>query len=419
MSITNNDVIYLRELAKKYLEYAGDKVMEERTGLWYAHNRLEGKRPLVVMENCTFNAEMLPPLRCSGKEARIIEEVLVEAITNYELIGDDKVISPCFPLVRPIEHIPFGGVLQRIFSEDDRGRELGYADIPVITDLVEDVETLKPSRYSTDQSAFEELKRIVEDCLEGILPVVVKNHSLHWHIMPSKYLVDLMGMERMMFAMIDYPEELHRLLNFIKEDILAYLRWQESEDLLTLNNGNDYAGSGSYGFSDQLPRRSLSPESSVETGDLWGNMNSQESVGISPEMYGEFFFPVYRELAREFGYIYYGCCEAVDDVWEAYLSRIPNLKKVSVSPWSDVWKMGEFLRGGTTIFSRKPSPNFIGVGRDLDEEAFRAHISESLLAAKGTTMEIIFRDIYTLEGNRSKPGRAVEIVRELIDSLWS
>ena len=80
--------------------------------------------------------------------------------------------------------------------------------------------------------------------------------------------------------------------------------------------------------------------------------------------------------------------------------------------------MGEALRGSGVIYSRKPSPNFIGVGAELDEEGFAAHISKTLTAARGCSAEIIFRDIYTLTGDRSKPGRAVQITRDLIDKLW-
>lgn len=80
--------------------------------------------------------------------------------------------------------------------------------------------------------------------------------------------------------------------------------------------------------------------------------------------------------------------------------------------------MGEALKGSRVIYSRKPSPNFIGVGATLDEKAFRAHIRKTLAAAQGCHMEFIFRDVYTLSGDTSKPGRAVQITRELIEEMW-
>ncbi len=62
LEITDNDKLYLRELAKKYNEYSNLDVMEERTALWNAHNQLKSEKPLVVMENLSFNSDFLPEL---------------------------------------------------------------------------------------------------------------------------------------------------------------------------------------------------------------------------------------------------------------------------------------------------------------------------------------------------------------------
>ena len=76
------------------------------------------------------------------------------------------------------------------------------------------------------------------------------------------------------------------------------------------------------------------------------------------------------------------------------------------------------LKNSNVIYSRKPRPNYIGVEKNFDEEAFRQHIAKTLKAAKDCKLEFIFRDIYTLSGDISKPGRAVKIVREMIDKMW-
>ena len=43
-------------------------------------------------------------------------------------------------------------------------------------------------------------------------------------------------------------------------------------------------------------------------------MDSQETVSISPDMYGEFIFPYYKKVAERYGLLSYGCCEPVDPV---------------------------------------------------------------------------------------------------------
>ncbi len=143
-------------------------------------------------------------------------------------------------------------------------------------------------------------------------------------------------------------------------------------------------------------------------------MNSQESVGISPQMYEEFIFPHYLDLAKQFGLVYYGCCEPVHPIWDSCISRIPNLRKVSISAWCDEAYMAEKLSSCPVIYSRKPSPNYLGVEPEMDEDAFRAYIGNTIKLARDTHLEIIFRDIYTLHGRPEKARRAVEIVRSLM-----
>jgi len=312
----------------------------------------------------------------------------------------------------------FGMDIKRTYATDSRGNSIGYRFEHPIKDIKKDLSLLKPSVFSVDREYTLAWKSFVEGIIGDILPVKIKNSSLAWYVVPSNHAVALMGLKNMMYALIENPDEFHALYRFLVDDIIRFIRWQEEEGLLTLNNENDYVGAGSYGFTTELPSDDYKPGDLVRTKDLWGNLNSQETIGISPAMYKEFIFPYYRELAEEFGLVYYGCCEPVHNIWKDCLCELPNLRKVSISPWCDEEFMGEALRGSKVIYSRKPSPNYIGVDSHFDEEAFSKHIAKTLEAAKGCELEIIFRDIYTLNGDIYRPGKAVKIVRELIDKLW-
>ena len=418
-TVSDEERSYLVEPAKKYMEYASLPVMKEREKLWYAHNALHAERPPVVMELNTFKNDMLPPFRCRGPEAQAMESYFQNAIVNHELIDDDKVISPYYTVSHCIGVRQFDLNIKIEHAADSSGRSLGYKWEHPIHDLKEDFHLLRPSVYWVDRERTQALKTFAEEILGDIMPVRVKNTSLHWFINPTARVVSLMGMEKMMYSMVDYPEEMHTLMDFIRDDMLAYAKWQEREGLLTLNNGNDYMGSGSYCFTNELPRKDWKPGDPVTCKDIWMHANSQESVGISPDMFGEFFFPCYEALTREFGLLYYGCCEPVHEVWGPYISKLANLRKVSVSPWCDEEYMGEALRGSSVIYSRKPSPNFIGVGTEFDAEGFEKYIAKTLKAARGCHLEFIFRDIYTVSGDRTKPRRAVKIVREQIERNWN
>ena len=151
--------------------------------------------------------------------------------------------------------------------------------------------------------------------------------------------------------------------------------------------------------------------------DLWNCSNSQETVGVSPRMFHEFCFPYYRDLCAPLGQTYYGCCEPTHPLWDD-IRQLPHLRKVSISRWCDERMMGEALRGTGIVFSRKPSPNFLGVDKELNEAAWSAHIRQTLEATRGCLVEFIVCDVYTVHGNLGKARRAVELARAEIDKYY-
>ncbi|MCF6175133.1 MAG: hypothetical protein L3J71_05165 [Victivallaceae bacterium] len=418
LHVTTEEKVYLRELAKKHHGYANAPIMEERRKLWYKHNALQGERPMVVMEHGGFQQDIMPPLRCLSPVAVMIETQLLMAIINYEMINDDKVISPFFTVYWQISFSLFDMTIELKHAADSDGRERGYGWEPPISDLAHGLPTLKPSTWQVDREQTLATKVAVEEIIGDIMPVKIKNNTLQWFFGLSCSVVKLMGMENMLFAMLDTPAEFTELMSRIANDHLAFVRWQEQEDLLTLNNENDYAGAGSFGFTNELPTAECKASGNVTMKDLWLNTNSQESVGISPDMYEALIFPHYIDIAEHFGLVYYGCCEPVHDIWDSCISQLPNLRKVSVSAWCNEEIIGPKLAGSNVIYSRKPSPNFIAVDQVFNETVFSDHIAHTLKSAKGCTLEIIFRDIMTLVGDRTRPGKAVQIVRDQIDKLW-
>lgn len=413
LSVSAQERTYLRDLAKLYLEYANLPIMKERTAAWYAHNALvKGSRPMVVFETGPVLGELVKPLSCTSPLARQIEHCLQTPMTEFDLVGDDKVITPECPVNMHIHMREFDIDVEVRHAADAQGRKIGFATEYPMQDIVRDMPALRHSVYHADLAATNAVKDAYEGVLGDLMPVPIRNTSLTWHITASAKIVKLMGMEYMLLAMLDHPEELKELYSFIVQDVKQYLLWQEREGLLTPNNGNHYAGAGSYGFSNEL-----SPQPrNVRLKDLWFNMNTQETVGISPAMFEEFVLPAYRELAELGGLVYFGCCEPVHDLWDRGLGELPNLRKVSISPWCNEEFIGERLRTAPVIYSRKPRPNFIGVGK-LDEQLFGQHVAQTVQAAKGCHLEIIFRDIYSLDGDAGKPGRAVRIVREMFDRM--
>ena len=406
----------LRELAKKQAFYANQECNLKRREEWYRHNEQQGERPLVHLEMGTFEQEILPErMHCSGEFARQIERTLYGNFLNQELFDDDRVTPDYYGMGYDSFFTLFGLPVKVEGARDAAGNaSVGHHFIPQIQDLEEDWDKLGETQFGVNPQDSLERKAALEEVLGDILPVRLEGSCLY--SVPTQMVVHLMSMETMMFSMYDYPELFKEMMERITDDTLAYYRLLEREGLILPTTGGGFLGQGSWCYNHTLPQGKA--PGSYTTGDVWGFMDSQETVGISPEMFEEFIFPCYKKISESFGLLSYGCCEPVDPVWDNCISKLANLRKVSISPWCNEEYMGERLRGSKIIFHRKPSPNYLGTGTTLDEEAFRSHIRKSLRAARGCSMEITQRDVYTINRDVKKAKRYVDIIKEEIVNCW-
>ncbi len=407
----------LRELARKQAGYAALPVMAEREKLWYAVNTGRGgTRPPVVIEEWTFARDFMPDglLRCESKLARQIEYRLLHNIRSHELLGDDKVVPATFQIGWFTDMDEFGVEIPVHAIQDADGIETGYRFDHPIKDLQRDMGLLKPMRISVDKDKTYAYKAFLEDTLGPELPVEIVCSGGGMPLFLTHRVVALMGMETFFTSMYDYPEETHALMEYLTGNALALMSFHESQGLLTPSNGNHSSFGSSFNFTDELPQLDYAG-GPYRLKDMFLSTNSQETVGVSPAMFVEFCLPYYQRICEQAGLMYYGCCEPASPLWERAISKLPNLKKVSISRWCDEALMGEALRGTGIVYSRKPHPNFLSVDVHLDEEAWAAHIRDSLQAARGCQMEFIIRDVYTLHGNLDNGRRAVEVARREID----
>jgi len=212
--------------------------------------------------------------------------------------------------------------------------------------------------------------------------------------------------------MCNNPDEIHRLMAFLRDDHLALLDWFEKEQLLTLNNENDYIGSGSMGYSSALPHTNWLPGNPVRFDDVWGLLESQETSEVGPDQFAEFVFQYQEPIANRLGRVYYGCCEGLHLKWPVIRS-LKNLKRVSISPWCNQEFMAESL-GKNYIFSRKPNPTNVSM-RDFDEAIIRKDITRTLEIAEGCNIEFIMKDVHTLADEPERLARWVMITREVCE----
>lgn len=417
MKISQRDRQILRDLAKKQLDISQHPEMQKLKKEWTLHNDCKGTRPMITVELYTFSGEIIPPLlKCEGEWARQIEARLYSNYVNFKLFGDDTPVLDYFPIYYDTKFIPFGIEFKTIHSKSDQN-SLGHKFVEVIKDLKKDKHILKKSEFSIDKTAHLKTMDALNDIFGDILPVRLTGQSLYCTL--TQDLVHLMGMENFFISLLDYPEEINTVLSNLADDYIEYYKALEREGVILPTTGGQLLRQGSFCYTEDLPGYDELEKRPLSSKDVWGFMDSQETVGVDPEIFKEIVFPAYKKVAEHFGLLSYGCCEPVDPIWESCISTLENLRKVSISPWCNEEYMGRRLCGKNIIYHRKPSPNFLGVGKDVDEEAVRSHIRKTLNAAKGCHLEFSQRDVYQINNTPEKVKRYVSIIREECENFYT
>jgi len=402
----------LRELARRVAELAHQPVMQERRRLWLKQGDLQGERPMILAETGGVLDELVPlsTLQCEGEWARGLERRLRDLIFRCEQVRDDSVLEPVITYNWHVTIGDYGLAPQRQTTEGEK--RTSYRWDPPIKDLDRDFCKLHPRPLSVDRQGTMRERAALEELFDGILQVRLRG-AFWWTLGLTWRAVDLVGLDGLMWLMCDNPAGVHRLMAFLRDDHMAMVDWCEREGLFTLNNGNDYVGSGALGYTTHLPQPDWREGDPVRARDLWVLSESQETVGISPAMFAEFIFPYQLPLIERFGLSYYGCCEPVHTRWDC-LKRIPNLRRVSVSPWCDQQFMADAL-GRDYIFCRKPNPTLIST-EHFDEELIRRDLRQTREVAGECHLEIVMKDVHTLCDEPWRLGRWVELAREVFDA---
>jgi hypothetical protein len=406
-----NDIQILRSLFQKKKEIAQNSVMSERRELWTQHASLSPQRPMILAETGGVLDELVPlaSLQCKETWAREMERSLRELIFRCEQVNDDWVVEPRITWQWDVT-IGDYGVQTELVRGQNEGKLGSYNWDPPIKDLDRDFDKLHIRELSVNREKSLAWKDFLQEHFGDILPVEFRA-SYWWTTGLTWAAINLIGLQQLMMAMYDNPTGLHRLMAFLRDDFQHMLDWFEREELLSLNQEDDYIGSGSIGYTKELPQPGRNPAEPVRIADLWGLSESQETVGVSPQLFDQFIFPYQMPIISRFGLSYYGCCEPVHTRIHI-LKQIPNLRRVSVSPWCDQEIMAHEC-SRTIIFCRKPNPALISTSV-FDEDAIRKDIRITLDAARDCALELVMKDVHTVNNQPDRLGRWVQIAREEI-----
>ena len=409
INISSKDRDILRELAARKAALANSARNDEILAMW--HKQAKGVRdtPTVRLLFSNFTAEVIDPrMRCEGKEARRLERQLLSSMVGRELFDDDTPVSDRFDVNVFLSGSPFGA---RPNITRAKG-SMGYHIEPVTDDIERDFDMFLGGGFTVDMEGTKEWCALADSIFGDILSSRIMQPSLRGAI--TNPLVKLINMETYYMSMYDCPEKLHELMDMATTIYEKYYDYLEENKLLLPTNGFSAVAQESFAFTDELP----SEGEITSTNQLWGFLESQETTAVSPDMYGEFVYPYFDRMVKRFGLLSYGCCERVDNIWEDYLSKWGNLRKLSVSPFNNENLVGEYLRGTRVVYYSKPRAEYVTNPGPLDEDAIRRCFRDISLASSGCMLEVAQREVGTIFGDYERGRRYVQLAKEAIAEYW-
>ncbi|MFH1377314.1 MAG: hypothetical protein ABIH86_01005 [Planctomycetota bacterium] len=405
--MTTTDRETLRDLARRVSEISSDPVMDERKALWKKHNSLRRVRPLILIFPEGSWRELLPEtaLKCENEKARQIELALRRRIYYYEHFSDDTVIERIWNVQKTINSTGWGLEPKRIPSPDKHG---SWMFDPVIKGS-DDIKKIRHPEISFDDIETQKNLTAAQELFGDILDVrLVGVQHISYHL-PAQYSY-WRGLENMMLDMVDNPQMLLDALHILEEGQRRILEQYVSLNLLSLNNDNTYNNSGGNSWTDELPADGFDP-AHIRPKDMWASAEAQELAGVSPRMHDRFALDFEKRLLEPFGLTGYGCCEDLTNKLDRVF-RIPNIRRISISPFANVDACAEKLEGNY-IFSWKPQPSHLCGG--FNELFIRDYIKHTLDVAKDCVLEIILKDTHTCENKPERFDRWSKIARELVE----
>ncbi|MHC4563593.1 MAG: hypothetical protein ACYS8X_12585 [Planctomycetota bacterium] len=403
MSVSDHDRDVLRRLAGELAEVAALAVHKEKAEMWTRLNDLKPVRPMVWINEIPWgeiNVDEELTQQCTDPWARDMEWRFRTQLYQWRHMPCDMVISDTissgkisYSTSMGLDVLTDGQISQGdsdILSQHYKGQNF----------QLEDLERIQTPVVTYDDATTELKFAAMQDAVGDIMPVKLTGSGHHWYA-PWDYLIQAWGVQEAMVDLIDRPEVVTAFIERIVDCNCAYLDQLEQLNLLALNNDNTRVGAGGYGYTNDLPGEPFDPDH-VLLRNQWGCATAQIFSEVSPEMHWEFALRHEMRILQRFGTTYYGCCEPLD-IKMGILRRVPNLRKVSMSPWVKPERAAAEL-GRDYVYSLKPNPAILAENTWRPVQA-RAELRDVLDKARGCNVEIILKDISTV---RSQPERLWE-----------
>lgn len=403
MSLKKTDISILRKLAEEYAQYATLPEQKERRRLWTALNMGHMERPLVLIDQLPWiEMDVDGFLRCEIEDPYWgeVEDRLRKTIYKWRYLRGDMVLNPYITLYVPVIETGWGiGISEHQLATEEGNDVVSHQYINQFQ-TIDDLEKLKTPTARRDREQEKLIRQQADQIFEGIIPYRMcgaAGELYGFRVGPWDWITQWMGVTDAYIAMMDEPELIHALMEKTTDGIVSLIGDYNREGLFDIETNLVHC---SQTFSEDLPHANCD-RSFPQSQDAWGFSMAQLMTSVSPEFTREFEANYANKTFPLMGAVYYGCCERLDDRMDI-IASMPNIRKISCSPWSDREHFAEVMPD-RYVMSNKPSPAILSTDV-FDLEAARSDVRRTMLAAKthGKRLELIMKDVSTL---RHEPQR--------------
>lgn len=392
MTFSNHDRTVLRGLVARKADIAALPIQKQNWVMWAQLNRLEPVKPMVwINEVCwqEVDSDELT-LQTTDPFCRRLEETLRQELYQWDHFRCDMIVEDVMYCPIVVEDSGFGIVEASKKVHIYEGAVASRQFEPSIKEL-EDIAQIQMPELSVDWGATEAHYEAMVGLFGDLIRVEKRGIPGRWFA-PWDELIRWWGVEEALMDLAVRPEMVHAAMNRLVSAYIYRLDQWEKLDVLALNNAPVRVGSGGYGCTDELPPDDFDAIH-IRAKDLWGCATAQIFSEVSPIMHEEFALQYERRWLDRFGLTYYGCCEPLHLKIDM-LKQVPNLRKISTSPWADVAQTVE-KTNGEYVISFKPNPAFLAEDT-WESDRIRVYLRDTLEKAQGCPIEVILKDISTV-----------------------
>lgn len=396
INLSENERTVLKKLGEQITEISKHPSHKEKAGLWTDLNDLKSQRPMVWINEVPWhemNVDDELTLRCKGTWARNLEDKMRKTVYQWNHMRGDMIVNPWFECEKVIHSTDFGILEDTDVATTDDENDIVSRHFNIQIREPEDLAQIKMPVITHNKQATDYSFKAMNSLFADMMPVKLVGQSHIWFT-PWDYLVRWWGVQEAMMDLIMRPEMVHEGVELMVQAWMVELDQFAEQNLLALDNNNTRIGSGGYGYTSDLPGADFDSDH-VKPKNMWGCSNAQIFSEVSPQMHWDFAIEHDLKWLERWGLTYYGCCEPLAGKMEQ-LRRIPNLRKISCSPWNNTQKAIAEIRDEYVI-SRKPNPAVFAKGQ-WDADDARAQIRDFLDETdKQCHVELIMKDISTVD----------------------